>query len=314
MLIKKHLTIISISLILNGIFINPLLADHFVPVWTGNPFNPMAICVTEALIAGNDMLPGDEIGIFDGEFCVGSGLLTQIIDPLNNSTFLYIACSMDDPDTPEIDGYTEGQTIIYKVWDQSANVEIEDVAHTFPYAPNFVFETFSQNETAIVALAASLTYSASGTIKYPNGSQTPLAGLTVNLKDNSGAVIATISTNSSGFYSFTGLVNGTYTLDVLTSKPWGGVSALDVLLYKKHIANVAYLSGIFLASGDVNGSGSLTASDVLLIKKRIAFVTNSFPLGDWLFNDTPIIINGNNVVQDFYGICYGDANGSYSNP
>jgi hypothetical protein len=49
-----------------------------------------------------------------------------------------------------------------------------------------------------------------------------------------------------------------------------------------------------------------------LIKKRIASITNSFTVGDWLFNATPIILVGGNVVKDYYGLIYGDANGSYN--
>jgi len=84
-----------------------------------------------------------------------------------------------------------------------------------------------------------------------------------------------------------------------------------VLLFKKHIASISFLDGIYLASGDVNGSGSLTASDVLLIKKRIAFIIGEFSVGDWLFNNSPVIVSGGNVTQNFNGLCYGDANGSY---
>lgn len=157
-------------------------------------------------------------------------------------------------------------------------------------------------------------YTLSGTIKYPNAGQTPLAGIVVNLKNASGTIIATTTTNASGGYLFDGLANGNYTLEPETAKAWGGVTAIDVLLYKKHIANIAFLTGIFLASGDVNGSGGLTAADVLLIKKRIAGIISSFSVGDWLFNNTPVTINGGNIVLDFYGLCYGDANGSNPNP
>jgi hypothetical protein len=155
------------------------------------------------------------------------------------------------------------------------------------------------------------TFILSGTITYANSAQTPLSGVTVALKNSSGTVIATTSSNATGVYAFSGLQNGNYTLEPSTSKLWGGVTALDVLLYKKHIASIAFLEGIFLASGDVNGSGSLTATDVLLIKKRIGFVSNSFTVGDWLFNNTPVIINGGNVNKNFSGLCYGDANGSF---
>jgi hypothetical protein len=163
----------------------------------------------------------------------------------------------------------------------------------------------------IVLTEPGSSFALSGTITYPNGPHTPLSGVVLNLKNNSGEIIGTTETNAAGFYNFPGLVNGNYTLQVSTSKPWGGVTASDVLLFKKHIANIAFLSGIFLASGDVNGSGVLSAADVLLIKKRIGAVTNSFPMGDWLFDNIPVVVNGSNIVQNFSGLCYGDANGSY---
>jgi hypothetical protein len=128
------------------------------------------------------------------------------------------------------------------------------------------------------------------------------------------SVVGNSITDVNGHYSFDSLHNGIYTVIPSTSKPWGGVSALDVLLYQKQIAGIAPLSGIYLASGDVNGSGTLTAVDMLLIKKRIAGIQNSFPSGDWLFNNQPVNINDSNVIYDFNGICYGDANGSYVPP
>ena len=154
-------------------------------------------------------------------------------------------------------------------------------------------------------------YTLSGVVTYPNTGQTPLNGVSVSLKNSSGTVIATTTTNSSGTYSFANLPDGNYTVVPATSKSWGGVTASDVLLFKKHIANISYLQGIFLASGDVNGSGSLTAADVLLIKKRIATIVTSFSTGDWLFNNIPVTISGNNVTLSFNGLCFGDANGSY---
>ncbi len=158
------------------------------------------------------------------------------------------------------------------------------------------------------------SYTLSGTVNYPNSGQSPLAGIVINLKNSSGTIIATTTTNASGGYSFSNLNNGNYTVEASTIKDWGGVTAADVLLFKKHIANISFLMGIFLESGDVNGTGNLTAADVLLIKKRIATITNSFVVGDWLFDNTPVTINNGNVTLDFYGLCYGDANGSNPNP
>ena len=157
-------------------------------------------------------------------------------------------------------------------------------------------------------------HTVSGTVAYANVAETPLNNLVIDLKNSNGVTIATTTTNASGNYSFTEVPSGNYTLAVSCNKIWGGVTALDVMLYKKHIASIELLTGIYLASGDVNGAGGLTASDVLLVKKRIATIIASFPVGDWLFNNEPITVENDNVIADFKGLTYGDANGSYMPP
>jgi PKD repeat protein len=165
-----------------------------------------------------------------------------------------------------------------------------------------------------IASDTTLGRTISGKIGYPKSTPLPLSNIHLNLKDINGTIVASSTTNESGNYGFSGIADGSYILTPATSKSWGGVSAADVLLFKKHIANISPLSGIFLASGDVNGSGTLTASDVLMIKKRIAFIVNSFDAGDWLFNNSPINVSGANVISNFDGLCYGDANASYTPP
>jgi len=155
-------------------------------------------------------------------------------------------------------------------------------------------------------------YTISGTLTYPTTANTPLAGVVLTLKNVGGTDIATATTDISGNYYFANIPDGNYTITSFANKLWGGVSASDVLLYKKHIATITPLTGIYLESGDVNGIGGLTATDVLLIKKRIATIISSFPTGDWLFNPTPVSVNGNNVQMNFNGIIYGDANASYN--
>ncbi|MEI7983060.1 MAG: SdrD B-like domain-containing protein, partial [Bacteroidota bacterium] len=152
--------------------------------------------------------------------------------------------------------------------------------------------------------------SVGGAITYANTANTPLNGLTVKLKNGSGTIISTTTTNATGNYAFSSVPAGSYSFEVTTTKPWSGVSAADVLLYRKHIANISLLTGIWLNSGDVNLSGTLTAADVLLQRKRIATIINVFPSGDWLFNNTPFTVGGGSVTQNFQGIVYGDANGS----
>ena len=151
-----------------------------------------------------------------------------------------------------------------------------------------------------------------GTITYANTANTPLSDLTVKLKTSAGQIYGTTNTTATGSYIFPVVPAGNYTFEVTTTKPWNGVTANDVLLYRKHIANIEPLTGIYLASGDVNLSGTLTAADVLLIKKRIAAITNSFPSGNWLFNAEPFTVGNTNMTINFKGLVYGDANGSYT--
>ena len=69
-----------------------------------------------------------EIGVFDGNVCVGMGVLTQV---LGGSAFLSMVVSKDDPDTPAKDGYTEGNAISFKVWDSSAGSEVSNVQASY---------------------------------------------------------------------------------------------------------------------------------------------------------------------------------------
>jgi len=151
---RNEKSVILLCLILLSTLTSTLRAGHFVHVWSGNPFNPMTIVVTEAKISGVNLGSGDEVGIFDGSSCVGVGILTQVISPSNSATYLYIICSKDDPGTTQPDGYTEGNAIVYKLYRQSTNSETEFVTHTFPFSPSFVFEIFVQQETAVVSLTA----------------------------------------------------------------------------------------------------------------------------------------------------------------
>ena len=46
----------------------------------------------------------------------------------------------------------------------------------------------------------------------------------------------------------------------------------------------------------------------------MVFMINSFPAGDWIFEQDLITINSANVVCDFKGLCVGDVNASHIVP
>jgi hypothetical protein len=126
---------------------------HFEPVWSGNPYQPMTVIVNGATILGVDAVAGDEIGIFDldeagNEICVGTGSLESILSASNT---LAITTSLDDPDTPEIDGFTSGNDLIIKVYDQDVAKEYSIVTVEFNENLDMVFTPLG---TALLSIDA----------------------------------------------------------------------------------------------------------------------------------------------------------------
>ncbi|HRU91934.1 MAG TPA: fibronectin type III domain-containing protein [Candidatus Marinimicrobia bacterium] len=135
----------------------PVLS-HFAPVYTGNPYLAMNIYITDATIDGVTLGVGDEIGIFDGELCVGAGVVTGSIAP-----YLPLVAATDDPTTPEKDGFTSGHTISYRLWNRDQCLEITSVQATYTQGVGI----FSSQGTAVVSLAGS--HSVSQTIALDLG-------------------------------------------------------------------------------------------------------------------------------------------------
>jgi hypothetical protein len=88
----------------------------------------MNLYALTATLDGTALQPGDEIGIFDGNVCVGMGVLTQV---LNGTVILSMVASKDDAVPPAKNGYTPGNTITYKVWDSSAGSEVSNTLASY---------------------------------------------------------------------------------------------------------------------------------------------------------------------------------------
>lgn len=92
--------------------------QHFHTVWEGTlGQDQMNINIIEAKLDGIDVVPGDEIGVFDGDLCVGYGKVKQTIDKQN---ILKITTSHDDGTE---NGFMAGNEITYIYWDCSDGAE-----------------------------------------------------------------------------------------------------------------------------------------------------------------------------------------------
>ncbi|MDZ7371108.1 MAG: T9SS type A sorting domain-containing protein [candidate division KSB1 bacterium] len=92
----------------------PILT-HFQTVWSGNPYKAMTFYVTKAeFYPGKALQVGDEIAVFDGQYCVGVVKLTQAASKTSPAI---IVASADDPGTSARDGFRDGNPITYRLYD-----------------------------------------------------------------------------------------------------------------------------------------------------------------------------------------------------
>ncbi len=128
--------------------VNPPLPQYFAPAWwPGNGIDHMNLYALSATLDGTDLQPGDEIGVFDGNLCVGAGIMTEALD---GSNYLAVSVSKDDPDSEAKEGYTSGNSIAFRVWDYSSGSEISYVNANYISGVGI----FSQGASATFNLSA----------------------------------------------------------------------------------------------------------------------------------------------------------------
>ncbi|MCP4691303.1 MAG: hypothetical protein GY859_24870, partial [Desulfobacterales bacterium] len=98
---------------------------HFSTIWFGNPYYRMSLWTFGAALDGVDLDVDDEIAVFDGEDCVGLGVVDG---PISYEAPLLIHCSMDDGSG---NGFTDGNAISFKIWDASEGREIVIITPQF---------------------------------------------------------------------------------------------------------------------------------------------------------------------------------------
>jgi len=106
--------IIAASTVLMFLLLKLQAQPCFIPIWDNYGLDHMNFYITSATVNSVNMQIGDEIGIFDGNDCVGTGVLTQELT--GGGIYLSIITSKDDPDTPLLkDGFTEGNSVSFRL-------------------------------------------------------------------------------------------------------------------------------------------------------------------------------------------------------
>ncbi|HOD53263.1 MAG TPA: chitobiase/beta-hexosaminidase C-terminal domain-containing protein, partial [Candidatus Cloacimonadota bacterium] len=157
---------IGVSSITTADFIIEIPMNHFAPIWTGSPLQPMTFYVSLANIYGTDLSTDDEIAVYDGANCVGVARLTSSVwsYPFDMAP---VVTSMDNPATPEIDGFTPGNQVSFRTWQHNSSVELTSPRLQITYLqgqPIFQADTTAQVEI----VAANVMQYQLALIAYPS--------------------------------------------------------------------------------------------------------------------------------------------------
>ena len=123
-----------------------LRPEYFNLSFSGNGMDHMNIYLIDPTINGNHLEAGDEIAVFDGEICVGA---CRIGDNFNE--YVSVSVTRDDPFTSDNDGFKNGNSISFKVWDVSHQMLIENIEVNYIEGYN---ELFQVSGTTILRLNA----------------------------------------------------------------------------------------------------------------------------------------------------------------
>jgi len=279
---------------------------HF--VFTSNTGDSYSVLILSAKIDDEDLTVGDEIGVFtpDG-LCAGAVVWEGATAGL--------AAWVDDSQTPGvIDGFRAGEEISFKVWDGSADQELEATASYIE--GDGIYGT---GAGAVVNLTASTfppgqMFSISGDIVYYANPATGVPDCQLNV---SGDASTFISTGVAGSYELSGLTSGTYTIMPSKSGEIGSaISAFDAALVLQYAVGALSFTSDQKMAGDVTGNERVTAFDASMILRRVVNLIDAFPSGkDWAFAPESrmyLLLNTDQTEQNYLGMVYGDVSGNWS--
>ena len=171
----------------------------------------------------------------------------------------------------------------------------------------------SGNSHINIAVNPQLEFTVGGYIKYDNKNATPLSNVKVRLFNKELKKIDSAITNASGYFLFSKVVKGTYTINTVITTKWGGVDPIDAMLINRYFVKLATFSdAIRKQAADVNKDGKQNSVDALLINRRFVKAISSFGAGNWICNPVTFTVNSSNMTENLTAICVGDANGSYT--
>lgn len=266
-------------------------------------------------IEGIPLAVGDYVGVFNSQgLCCGYSRW--------QGQNLSIIVWGDDDQTQQIDGFTIGEMIHYRVYQANGQKEWMYVEVNYE---NNIDGQYSPNAIMILnEFKAMSSFNISGAARYYSN-DSPIANTIISLNG-----YQTI-TDAAGLFSFTAIPGRNYTLSPSRNGHLGSsIGAFDASMILCYVVETAPLTPYQKIAADVSGNGSISALDASYVLRYVVGSITEFPVGDdWTFVPTNFSIddtnwniapdsinymplNSDQIDQDFYGIIYGDVSGNWT--
>jgi hypothetical protein len=112
----------------------PITSSVFVSNWEGMGYDHQNIYITNSTLNGETIPIGTQIGVFDGDLCVGIAIVGE------KSNLIRLFATHDDPYTSVKDGFKAGNAISIKVWDNVSQAFASIVEVTSTKGKAIIFE------------------------------------------------------------------------------------------------------------------------------------------------------------------------------
>jgi peptidoglycan/xylan/chitin deacetylase (PgdA/CDA1 family) len=160
--------------------------------------------------------------------------------------------------------------------------------------------------------SGSTTLAITGSVTYDNALISKIKNASINISGPN-SYKSTVTTDTSGSFSITGLNPGTYTVSLSKSDEFKEVNATDALMVVRYFTGLAQFDSLQALAGDVNNDAAVNSTDALQIVRRFTGTINSFTKPDWIFLPQTINVSlTQNMNLSIKAIITGDVNKSYS--
>lgn len=175
-----------------------------------------------------------------------------------------------------------------------------------------IFNSFALILITILSVQTLKAENIDGKVLYQGDESRPITNVIVVLENVDNNTIETYTTGGDGFFEFTNVSEGNYTLTGSTTINAGGVTFYDPTMVFLHLIGFYEMTPMQEMASDVDGSGNVSWTDYNMI---INFILNGvpFPIGPWTFESQSFSVSDlkDGVPHGLGGTCSGDVGGTF---